>query len=489
MPTNSNGILSFFNGTPRTGQARLLPEVERLWNSTDVFVIRADVGEGKSKIAECILRWAASAKSKLPQRSGMYVVPNNVLLDQLLPGLKGFDTLRRQDLYKCTREPALTCSEHKQNTGACCRSASGNVYAADACPYLRDLRRARSSQKMAMTYHALMAHGVHKDVLVVDEAHNLRPFLRELASKKLWKHDYHWSKPIRDIGSCLKWLETAEQTDELSLLHQTLTGPRPQYMIDFSPQSWRGSERECISLIPLDVQHRASPLWPNSVKKIVLMSATINRIDIAALGLDRKRVTYIDLPSSIPAPQRPILYHPVADMRFSRRAESVQEMAKWILEEFLPKHAGEKGLIHATYDVARLLEATAGKDSRLLFHDKGNKRAVLESFLASPPEEGKVLVGSGMYEGLDLRGDLARFQLITQVPRKSVADPAIAWQAENRPEEYEWETVRDLVQATGRVCRGADDYGVTVIADASFEGREMDSPLLPASWKEALIRA
>lgn len=482
-------ILDHFVGTPRDGQSRVLPEVERLWNHTDVLVIRADVGEGKSKIAECILRWVASAKSRLAQKSGVVAVPNNVLLDQYLTGCRGLDTLRRQDRYECVREPGATCSEHKGRTGACCKSASGNFYAKDACPYLRDLRRSRSSQKMALTYHALMAHSLSKDVLVVDEAHNLRPFLRELHGQTIWKHDYlssGWSKPIRDVEGAIRWLSSVDRDARLEALWSTLTGPKPEYMIDFQPKSWRGSEREAISLIPLDVKQRASPLWPKGVQKIVLMSATFNRLDVSALGLDRRRVAYLDLPSSIPPEQRPAVYHPVADMRFAGREQATRDMAKWIVEEFLPAHTGEKGLIHATYDVARLLQASGAHD-RLMFHDRSNKQQVLQEFFDAPPESGKVLVGSGMYEGLDLRGDLARFQLITQVPRKSVADPAVAWLAENKPEEYEWETIRDLVQATGRVCRGADDYGVTVIADASFGDREMRSNLLPASWREALV--
>jgi Rad3-related DNA helicase len=92
-----------------------------------------------------------------------------------------------------------------------------------------------------------------------------------------------------------------------------------------------------------------------------------------------------------------------------------------------------------------------------------------------------------MREGLDLRGDLARFQLITAVPRGDISDPATARQVERAPQDYEWDTLRELIQASGRVCRGADDWGVTVIADSSAS-RELSSGLLPPSWAEAVTR-
>jgi hypothetical protein len=119
-------ILEHFVGVPRPGQVRALQAVASNWSKSDVFVIRADVGEGKSKIAECILRWVASARSRLPEQSGVVAVPNNVLLDQYLAGCKGLDTLRRKDLYACHEGGGRTCAERAEQMGACCKPADGN---------------------------------------------------------------------------------------------------------------------------------------------------------------------------------------------------------------------------------------------------------------------------------------------------------------------------------------------------------------------------
>lgn len=483
---------SFFVGVPRQGQERAIELLSRNWDKYDVFVVEADVGEGKSKIAEWISRWVSSRRSGIAENSCLVGVPNNVLLDQYLSSCKGFDTIRNQERYGCLNHETWSCAERKKQMGACCRSASGSYYAKDACPYLRDLRRSRASQKMVATYHAILAHGLRRDVLVLDEAHNVRPMLQEMAAVRLWRREYGFPR-MREVRDVLTWLEEIGPTEDsrIELLRSTMYGAKPEYMVDVSPQEWRGKPADCISLIPVDVRTRTSPLWGKDVRKIVLMSATLNRLDVVNLGLDRRRVMYIELPSSIPPENRPIVYHPVADMRYSGRESSARRMAQWILDEFLPAHESEKGLVHATYAVARMLEDAARTSSspqarRLMFHSATNKAQVLRGFMEAAPTAGSVLVGSGMEEGLDLAGDLARFQLITQVPRPSVADPATAWLAEHKPEEYEWEVVRKLRQMCGRVCRGPEDWGVTVIADRSFQYRELKSSFLGPSWRAAL---
>ncbi len=482
------GILDFFVGEPRAAQVAGLQEIERAWPKADVIVVDAPTGSGKSKIAECISRWVGSRRTRLSKDGSAILVPNNVLLGQYLDNTKGLDTIKRQDLYACIQNEGLSCADRKKLVGACCKPPrGGNAYSPGACPYLRDLRKARSSLRMVSTYHAYQAHELKRDVLIVDEAHNLRPWLREQSALRLWRNDYRWPRRLTSIPDIVRWLADeipdSDRTPATDTLWGVLTGAEPRYMVDCSEQDWRGQSRECISLIPLDVAKQAGVL--HAPAKLVLMSATIHRLDVEALGLNKKRVAYVQVPSPIPAAQRPVIYTPVADMRFSGREDATRRMCKWIVEEYLPRHAGERGLIHATYEFARDLQSfvvhngPANAHARLVFHDSRNKQDVLRRFLARTQADERVLVGCGMHEGLDLHGDLARHQLVTAIPRANLSDPATAWLAENKPEEYEWATIRELVQMFGRDARGPTDYGLTVVADASFGEREMQSKLMP----------
>jgi Rad3-related DNA helicase len=74
-----------------------------------------------------------------------------------------------------------------------------------------------------------------------------------------------------------------------------------------------------------------------------------------------------------------------------------------------------------------------------------------------------------MSEGLDIAYDAGSWQAICKVPYLSLADPAIRWTAENKPKTYAWWAIRAVLQASGRICRAPDDFGVTFLLDSSFE--------------------
>jgi ATP-dependent DNA helicase DinG len=147
------------------------------------------------------------------------------------------------------------------------------------------------------------------------------------------------------------------------------------------------------------------------------------------------------------------------------QAKSIDVIAGRIKE--LLEHHPEKGMIHATYDIARQLQDKLN-DPRLMFHGKANKMSVYQAFRKSPEHEGKVLVGSGLTEGIDLAEDMGRWQVVTKVPFPSLEDAAVAQKAKEDGGWYVWQAVRDMLQAYGRICRGPTDYGVTYCFDTQF---------------------
>jgi Rad3-related DNA helicase len=126
-----------------------------------------------------------------------------------------------------------------------------------------------------------------------------------------------------------------------------------------------------------------------------------------------------------------------------------------------------------------------------LFHDQSNKAWALDQFRNAPPESGRVLVASGLYEGIDLPYDMARWQLIGKIPYLSLGDARIAAKAKEYPDWYQWEAIKRVIQAAGRIVRTPTDYGVTYISDTSFarlwdqDGRR-DNHLFPNFFKSAL---
>lgn len=486
-----------FVGTPRPSQRAALPEIEEALRAADVVVVDAPVAAGKSKLAEAIARWVTSVGCPFQGAAGVGV-PSNALLDQYERGLGGGWTfLRRRDLYRCHESDRsggeeIGCEARKARTGGFCKAPGGNRWDPGACPWVRDLAAARGKRaRVATTWHGWMAHSLGPRVAILDEAHGLVDFLAELGARRLWRSRWNWPRSVREIGDVERWIDSlpvAEVDGDslLSALRDALDGTTPSVQVAWGDADHFGRRTEFISLRPLDGAGAPPVLWPpGKTEKIVLMSATLSRIDLQAMGLTDRRICRVRMASEIPPDRRPLVHLPRWDSRFANR--KIPSLLDGIAE-VLDAHPGQRGVIHATYALASEIRALTSRYPRLMFHsgpfDKGT---AIERFLDPSTPEDSVLVISGQYEGLDLEGDRARFQILTSAPRPSLSDAATRWLLENRPEQYEWLTVRDLAQAYGRVCRGPDDFGVTVCLDASA-ARELASPLAPSWLREAIVR-
>lgn len=485
-------LLDAFSGDPRPSQLEALPEIEEALKSSDVVVIDAPVAAGKSKIAEAIARWSSSAEGGLG--SAGIGVPSNALLDQYQRGMSspGWTYLRRRDTYEChTRNAGLpmSCQERKERIGGFCKSHSGNRWSEDSCPWVRTLAAVRGKRtKFVTNWHGWMAHSLAPAVSIQDEAHGLVDFLTELGARKLWRSKWHWPVSIRDIGDIEEWVDSLPSKDfeldaTLAQLRSVLSGDEPSTKLSWGEGEFFGKPSEYIALAPMNGSKAPPVLWPNNkTQKIVLMSATISEYDLEDMGLSEKRIGWVKMRSEIPEENRPFILLPRWDSRLAHR--NMDELRSGI-SEVLDSHPQERGVIHATYGITDELRLLTKKYPRLMFHNgPTDKGRAIEDFL-NYSDENAVLVISGQYEGLDLAGDRAGFQILTSAPRQSLSDQSLKWLSENSPERYEWLTVRDMAQAYGRVCRGPQDKGVTICLDRS-SARELRSPLIP-DWMRGAI--
>jgi hypothetical protein len=88
----------------------------------------------------------------------------------------------------------------------------------------------------------------------------------------------------------------------------------------------------------------------------------------------------------------------------------------------------------------------------------------LEEFKKS--ESPMVLISPSMNEGVDLPGDLCRFQIIYKLPYPDLADKQIRLRANADEDWYNYKTSLALIQAYGRGMRHEDDYCTTYLIDS-----------------------
>jgi Rad3-related DNA helicase len=137
------------------------------------------------------------------------------------------------------------------------------------------------------------------------------------------------------------------------------------------------------------------------------------------------------------------------------------------VDTIIDQYPKEKGLIHThTYKILHALTNNSRHKHRFRFHDSGNREEVLGDFLRSPDPD--ILVSPSMVEGIDLKDDLGRFQILCKVPWPYLGDPQIAALREKRDGWYLWKTSLDIVQACGRIMRHDNDWGDTYVIDPDF---------------------
>jgi Rad3-related DNA helicase len=152
------------------------------------------------------------------------------------------------------------------------------------------------------------------------------------------------------------------------------------------------------------------------------------------------------------------------------------------------EHKEGKGLIHATYGISAMLKAThLGSHPRLIFHTNKDKKGRFKQWQNT--EDG-VLVGCGMTEGINLKNDMGRWQLITKVLWPHLGHPVVIakrW-GENGENWYNWQAAKDVIQSYGRICRWPKDFGETRIVDSSFINLyNRHRGLFPNWFKEAVL--
>lgn len=481
-PARQWSLASAFQGTPWPEQAAVLPELQAALHEADVVVLDAPVGSGKTLIADALTRYAC-AKTGLGLVSAAMIAPNNILVKQYADSVRGLHWLHRADHYTCGR--GGSCVDHKREVGAHCKSFGG-PYAADACPYLRDLRSARGAGRLACNQHIYMAHKLRPSLAVFDEAHSLLDTIAESAGTRLWRSVHGWRRTFESVADVAEWLSSdVPRADiaadpRLQLVHDVLLGGRTDHSISLGEADYRGRDVEFVLCTPLDLRAAAGVWFPESIQKLVLMSATISPLDVAALGLDSRRVAYVRMASAIPPDRRPLIHIPIAPGTHANRTWAIERMAAALVDGILPEWPDDRGLIHAPYSVAAQLHALIGDHPRLMWIPRAGKSAALEEWLRGGGPRAAVAVASGVHEGLDLRDDVARFQVALCAPRPSMADPGWAWMARHEPARYEWATIRSMVQLYGRVSRHPLDFGVTYVLDSSAK-RELSSSQIP-SW-------
>ena len=510
--------------TPRSDQVKILDEaVVSVLKGTKYIVLQAGTGVGKSAIAVCLSRWmAANFPLELEQcQGGAIVTSQKTLQDQYINDFSIVASdLRSSANYECKWTEGVTCAE------------AGRIYRATqhwpckatkecdqglTCPYKLAKSRYIESSVGITNYSFLLSEATYagvlkpRQLLILDEAHRIEEEIRRWATVQV---DETLATELRiafplDTDSekqIIEWMSTKyasslaaakesyfqqlsawsgkgkklpAQLRTLSKMYEFLDKKLCQlnrWMLDKANLRTEyilirndayGQNPRSIELKPLDVAVGAHDVLYSRGKTILMMSATILDFESFSrtLGLPRDSTKFIDVQSPFDPKHFGIVYRPIAPMNKDAILTSMPMMIEQV-KKILAAHPNEKGIIHASnYQVTQAIGSI--DDSRLLVQTSGRDREkILEEHITSKLPT--VIVSPAMMEGLDLRDDLGRFQVICKVPFPFLGDPVIKKLLERSQRWYAWRTALTLVQAAGRCVRNESDWTKTYILDACF---------------------
>lgn len=539
------GVMSYFPlEAPRKSQEIVILEIDRVFKGgTKIVVLEAPVGSGKSAIAMTL---ALQAVGQAPIKGSAHVItPRKSLQDQYFEDfseevvlMKGrnsypciYDQTPRQYLHILKavaqgKSPSPASYSDSCASSPCLNSSTVYKYCTQDkdCPYTLAMETAQSSPIVVHNIHSFIYQTKfsekfdERDLLVVDEAHEIENTVREFLTVKLtvdlpigfdqeppqentataWQN-FLLQEPLLPVET-----ERERRAKELSEAYVT---KRDEYFSrvtsivanglfekNFSVEKAtrplvNGKTALDLQFVPHSLGQAPRNLLFNYGKRVLLMSGTIYNKDqyCATLGLSQDEVHFMRVGSSFPAENRPIIIKPkylvnTSHARWHENLPQIAENIRSILEVF----HDVKGLIHAPSYAAgqQLLNEIA--DPRIWTHKPENFLTELEKFFES--KGNGVFLSPVCQQGVDFKEDRARFQIIVRVPYPSINSDFVSHKVEKDFAWYNYQALVTFGQQLGRVNRSEKDFGVTFLLDdrfARFISR--NNSYLPGWVKEAFV--
>lgn len=504
---------------PREQQSNVINKVlSEFKNNKKYAIIDCGTGVGKSAIgltiAQAIIN--SSEYEGIYENGAYFLTTQKILQKQYEDDFSksGLISLYSSSNYNCSIDKTVSCKEVQTGirTNSMPKKYSSCNY---NCAY-KKLKKSFIEKNLGITNFSYFLTEKsysqkipNKKVLIVDEAHNLENELSrfieisvsEYFAEKILKikipknlktqfQTFNWiknfyypeiSKKIRFISAQLeKFGITTGKLEEFSKItkHFDMLVSHEKKILNFislyDKDNWIfdtenvKSKYKKFVFKPIEVAPYAKDYLLKYADYVIFMSATIISHEgfSITLGLPADETISVKESSPFLPSKSPIVFSPAGSMSMKNIDNTLPIMTKMI-KEIIKNHPNEKGIIH-THNI-RIAEALSRnlKSRRLLIAYGENRDAVLNKHVNS--KEPTILLSPSMAEGVNLKGDLSRFQIICKVPFPYLGDKVVGKKIKKWKWWYDTQTIRTVIQSVGRSIRSEDDEAITYILDSDWE--------------------
>jgi len=485
--------------------------VDEMETGVRCILLDAPTGFGKSPLNITFCRAAKDA---------FYITPQLTLIDQILRDkLTGphVTEIKGRQNYFCKYDPAATV-----DVGLCRRISDFVCQKMEACPYWIQKLLALRSHTALMSFAYFILEGRtetdysfrRRELLVLDESHSIdRHVIGHISlTVSPWRVSFDIYKKVKNLVGNVQSLidaisligtvkdivqESLETTVQVTLTGEELSitqatnknrledfiGSADMFLNSVEGTEWvwnvgwssyRGKNYPKLIVQPLYARTFMEDMIWSRAKYYIVSSASLLNIPIFVheTGLDRllkkDEIVHINIPSTFPVENRPIIDRTNGRMTFKEREKNFVPAVR-ILERILDQEEGKNIAVHChSYQMQIGIVNIINRKykERLVTHTSKDRNESLEIWKNS---RGKVFLSVSFEEGQDWVGEICEAQVLFKVPFLDIKDKRVARRLEKR--DWKWyhnETLKTVIQSYGRAVRSPEDKAKFYVIDMSF---------------------
>lgn len=445
----------------------------------------AQAGSGKSLIN------LTSSQLLSPSRA-LYLTVNKSLQSQLLSDCED-SSIKMFNLTGHSSYPCMRGSRGQDCDGECTEGAN--------CLYWQDVKKSLSYSYICTNVHnwvSIAKAGDQNrfgkfDYLIIDEAHNLESLLCDLLSITFHEEVISELLGIRiprelDLAKWVAWskealsiaereLDRSQDRDDgriSNLTKRLIRLVSNLYTLSNVEKNWIVEERgkdQGFSITPIFANDYSEQYLFRSIPEITLCSATLTSKDFEYLGISPDQFELLDVDTGFDPSRAPFYYWPTELIDYSLADGQLIRIVRRMNQIIQSRQSvGWKGVTHSiSYKWAERIKSQLREigGAEIVTHSSYNSRAVIDSWMRDsfPSHIASPILG----EGIDLKGDLCRYQIIFKVPMQDSRDPLIAARKKRDKKYTLYLAGKDILQMKGRPMREESDFGETFLLDKYWE--------------------
>lgn len=282
-----------------------------------------------------------------------------------------------------------------------------------------------------------------------------------------------------------------KRKEKIDLLHSDMNYNQENFSFFYDDKY-----KKILTIKPIDLT-KYTKIFLRTPRQVFLSGTINNTYFLKNLGLDPEEFGIIDNTKSYFSKEaRETKFVNTISMKGGNEAQQKIKKAKIFadISKVLDKHKDDRGLILTSSkkrcdDIVHYLSTTKHKDRILLLHSTNLDGSTINEGLKKHADTpSSIIVSSSFWMGYDLKGDLARFNIIEKYPRLPWnTDP---WIVQKRRKNYDWyvyTSITQLLQGFGRTVRNRDDYSITYCLDSDI-ANELDNnrDMIPESYHDVI---